>query len=570
MSFPGASGSGSADAAAGWEFNPPPGWPVPPPGWTMPEGWQPDPSWPPAPDGWTFWVPAQRPGAVGQPLAPTPYEGLPVPATLSDAAPGAAEVRLSLGEQAFSVRPGQEARIGRSPDNDIVVNDPTVSRQHAVIRPGASGWEYAKAGSAPTFLNGQMVDQVAIDRALDFALGSPDGPVLRAEPATGTVRVGPAAAAAPLQAPFHAAPERPGPQQAAPQYAAPQHAGTPGAPDPNWRLTGSPYPQPGWAGPGSAGLGGAAANGDDLAGALRILFPVHSWLNNSGWRQGIRLGVIAYALLPLIFLTVLSGSNDLSAPGWAYSLYVAPLWLIGFWLLIRPPDGPHKQEVLTAVAIAVWTLIWLNVVTVTINDALPTKNGIGLLSAIVIGINEETTKALPVLLAGLILLRWRGVKLDVRMWMLLGTVAGLTFGIVEQAIYTSNDIVIINMAHSQNEAVQATLAFAERVFVDGFQHAVWAGISGFFMGLAVNYRRRRIQLVIIGIGTPALLHALNDWLAGDSPWIWIAIQTASLLLFLGYTMTAASIEQKVRETPTFRGDSIIMEAFRLPEQPPRR
>jgi RsiW-degrading membrane proteinase PrsW (M82 family) len=222
-------------------------------------------------------------------------------------------------------------------------------------------------------------------------------------------------------------------------------------------------------------------------------------------------------------------------------------------------------------------LIWINVVTVTINDALPTKNGIGLLPAIVIGINEETTKALPVLLAGLILLRWRGVKLDVRTWMLLGTVAGLTFGIAEQAFYTSADI--FTLIHAQmitgqpltnHDAVSLLLAFAERVFVDGFQHAVWAGISGFFMGLAVNYRRRRIQLILIGIGTPALLHALNDWLAGTSPWIWIAIQAVSLLLFLGYTMTAAAIEQKVRETPIFRGESIIMEAFRPPNQPPRQ
>jgi RsiW-degrading membrane proteinase PrsW (M82 family) len=567
MSFPGASGSGSADAPAGWAFNPPPGWPAPPAGWTMPEDWQPDPSWPPAPEGWVFWVPAHGPGGAGEPLTPTPYEGLAVPSpTVSDAPPGAAEVRLSLGEQSRTARLGQEARIGRSPDNDIVVNDPTVSRQHAVVRSGVSGWEYAKAGSAPTFLDGQMVDQVAVDRALDFALGSPDGPVLHIEPVTGAVRLAPAGAQ----------------PQAVPWQAAQFPAASAG-PDPNWRLTGSPSPQPAWAGPGpgapgpgapSSGapgwFGGPATNGDDLASALRILFPIHSWLNNSGWRQGLRLGVIAYALLPLIFLTVLSGSNDLAAPGWAYSLYVAPLWLIGFWLLIRPPDGPSRQEIVIAVAIVIWTVIWLNVVTVTINDALPTKNGIGLGSAIVIGLNEETTKALPVLLAGLILLRRWKIKLDVRMWMIFGTIAGLTFGIVEQAIYTSNDIVIINMAHSQNEAVQATLAFAERVFVDGFQHAVWAGISGFFMGLAVNYRRRRVQLVLIGIAIPALLHAANDWLAGDSPWIWIAIQAASLLLFLGYTMSAASIEQKVRETPIFRGDSIIMEAFRLPDQPPRR
>jgi RsiW-degrading membrane proteinase PrsW (M82 family) len=114
------------------------------------------------------------------------------------------------------------------------------------------------------------------------------------------------------------------------------------------------------------------------------------------------------------------------------------------------------------------------------------------------------------------------------------------------------------------------LAFAERVFVDGFQHAVWAGISGFFVGMAINYRRRRVQLIALGIGTPALLHALNDWLASaSSPWLVVLVQAASLLLFLGYTMSAADIQQKVRETPVFRGQSMIMEAIKFDQPPPQ-
>jgi RsiW-degrading membrane proteinase PrsW (M82 family) len=462
----------------------------------------------------------------------------------SAAAPAAAgtELQLSLGGQSHTLRAGQEARIGRAPDNDVVVNDPTVSRQHAMVRQGAAGWEYVKVGSAPTFADGNEITQVSLSQPVDLALGSPDGPLLRLAPATGAAQANPA--------------------QGNPAQGAPAQG-----PDPRWRLTGELPPsgwpaRPGWNPPYTPEP--AVASGEDLASMLRILFPVHNWTHNRGW-HGLRLAVIAYALLPLIFLTVLSSSSDLSTPGWAYSIYVAPLWLAGFWMLIRPPTLPGKQEIIIAVAIVAWTLIWINLVTININDALSTGGGISLPDAIVIGINEETTKALPVLLAGLILLKVRNVKLDVRMWMVLGTVAGLTFGIAEQAFYTSADIVFINMAHSPSQAVQAILAFAERVFVDGFQHAVWAGISGFFMGLAVNYHRRRLPLIAIGIGTPALLHALNDWLAGTSAWLVIIIQGASLLLFLSYTMTAAQIERKVRETPAFRGESIIMEAFR-PDQ----
>jgi RsiW-degrading membrane proteinase PrsW (M82 family) len=461
---------------------------------------------------------------------PQPGRGYPPPDQV-DA--GSAELRLSLDGKDLNVRPGEAARVGRSPDNDLVTEAPTVSRHHAVLRQGSTGWEFENVGSAPTFLNGQQVTRLTVDRPLALVLGSADGPVLRAEPPRTRETPGQAGAAG-----------RPGPQ---------------------------PAGGPGWGAvsPAMAPAHHAAVHVDDeIATALHILFPLHSWLHNSGWRQGLRLLVIAYALLPLIFLAVLSSSNDLSAPGWAYSLYVAPLWIMGFWLLIRP-GHLTRQELYAAAGIVAWTLIWINLVTININDRLHLRGSISFLPALAVGFNEEITKALPVLLAGLILLKYRRVKLSVRMSMFLGTIAGLTFGVAEQAFYTSNDIIGINQAQSNNEAVNAALAFAERIFVDGFQHAVWAGIAGFFIGLALNYPRRRIQLIVLGVTIPAVLHALNDFLAGSSVWLVIIVQAASLLLFLGYTMSEASIEQQVRDSPLFRGDSLVLQAFRDPAEPPR-
>src|SRR5438067_1914299 len=197
MVFPGAAAGGGAADVAGWTFNPPPGWPAPPAGWQPPPDWQPDPAWPAAPAGGNFWVPAQGavpPGALPRDALPPdalPQGGLPSGGLPSGGVPsggmaqgrGGAEIRLSLAGQAMTVRPGQEARIGRSPDNDIVVSDPTVSRQHAVIRAGAEGWELANVGSAPTYLGGQQVTRVLLDKAQEVTLGSADGPVLRLEPA---------------------------------------------------------------------------------------------------------------------------------------------------------------------------------------------------------------------------------------------------------------------------------------------------------------------------------------------------------------------------------------------------
>src|SRR5271165_3013298 len=104
-------------------FNPAPGWPVPPPDWVPPEGWQPDPAWPPAPEGWSFWVPAHGAPATAAPAMADPATAVP-------AGQGDGGIRVSLGGRSFTIRPGQELRIGRSPENDIVVADPAVSRQH--------------------------------------------------------------------------------------------------------------------------------------------------------------------------------------------------------------------------------------------------------------------------------------------------------------------------------------------------------------------------------------------------------------------------------------------------------
>jgi RsiW-degrading membrane proteinase PrsW (M82 family) len=525
-----------------WVFNTPPGWPVAPPGWQPPLGWQPDPSWPAPPADWNFWLPA---GST--PAGSTPAGSSPAGSGGLQAGPPGGEIRLSLAGKDFTVRTGQQALIGRSPDNDLVADDPAVSRRHAVLHEAPEGWMLENTGSAPTFLNGQQVTRVTVDRPLDLALGSATGPVLHIAPSAqpgATANGIPGGAAAGWGAASQGAQQGWGAQQA-------------------WGA------QQGWGAqplrPPAAPLGGLTS--DEMATALRILFPVQSWMHDKGWHQWLRLAFIPYGLLPLIYLALLPSSTDLSAPGWAYSLYVAPLWIMGFWMLIRP--GPiGREEIKVAAGIVVWTVIWMNVVTININDALHATS-ISLVDGLVIGFNEETTKALPVLLAGLYLRKYRNVKLSPRMGMFLGTIVGLTFGIVEQAIYTSNALLIINQAGSANTAVAGALEFAERIFVDGFQHAVWAGISGFFIGMAMTYPRRRVQLIVLGVTVAAVLHALNDFFSSSvSIWMAIIVQAVSLLLFLSYTMSAASIEQKVRETPLFRGESMVMEVPDLSRVPP--
>ena len=459
------------------------------------------------------------------------------------------ELQVSCGGHRYSFEQDQVVRIGRSTDNDVVVSDPTVSRQHARLAFGPNGWMFEGLGRAGTFQRGSAVTRLLLREPVELALASPQGPVIRFEPP------GPASPAA-------ADPGEPVPAAPVDTDGAAAAGASQAGPVPAAAMPRSPAPPR---------LGGAAEAREELASAFQILVPVRSWLTDPGWRQGLRLLVIAYSLLPLVFLALFASSGNLTTPGWAYSLYVAPLWGVAFWLLIRPPEPHGKRELLIGLGIVIWVMIWMSLVTIHLNAGLNPK-GFG--DALLVGFNEEITKALPILVAALLLLRLRGMKLDVRMWMFLGTVAGLTFGVREASGYTTIAIEHIGaaaVAHSANAAVIGALSFAYRVFVDGFQHAIWAGLSAFFIGIAVNYPRRRVQLIVLGVTMSAVLHALNDWCLSNfsSLWPWIVLQALSLLLFLGYTMSAGSIERNVRRTPLFRGESMIMDRFSETGEHPR-
>jgi len=458
------------------------------------------------------------------------------------------KLQVSWEGQRYTFEQDQTVRIGRSTDNDVVVSDPTVSRQHARLAWGPDGWVFEGLGRAGTFLRGGAVTRLLVAEPVELTLASPHGPVVRLEPSQ------------PASEPAPPAPSPPADWGAA----APSPAPPPGEAGPSGTAAMPRIPAP-------PRLGAAAEARDELASAVQILVPVRSWLTDSGWRQGLRLLVIAYALLPLVFLALFASSGNLTTPGWAYSLYIAPLWGVAFWLLIRPPEPHGKRELLIGLGLVIWVMIWMSIITININSVLNPKSLIGALG---VGFNEEITKALPILVAALGLLKLRSVKLDVRMWMFLGTIAGLTFGVREASQYTTIAIEHIAAAavhHSANAAVIGALSFAYRVFVDGFQHAIWAGVAAFFIGIAVNYPRRRVPLILFGVTIAAVLHALNDWYLSNFslPWPWILLQAFSLLLFLGYTMSAASIEQRVRRTPLFRGESMIMDKFTETGDQPR-
>jgi len=420
------------------------------------------------------------------------------------------DIRVAYGGSIYQFAPGTTISVGRAPECTIVVSDPTVSREHLRITDREDGWWVIGVGRSPTFLNGQPIEQMQVTGPVAINLGSPQGPLLHIEP-----------------------------------VASPENGPRPGV-------------MPGVATPAlddSHPLGLHAAGVHEFVSAVHILLPLRSWLTNRGWRAGWRLMVIPYALLPLVFLQLYSNTTNPSTPGWAYSLYIAPLWALAFYLLIRP-GRIGRKEVVAAVAIVGLVLVLFQVVTIPIEEHLNLTR-FSFPAALGVGFTEEVSKALPILAIALIIRRFRNARWDVRMWMFLGTISGLAFGVREASSYTAGAVLQIN--HNPGLVIVDILQFAFRVFVDGFVHAIWAGISAFFIGMGINYARRRIQLIVAGISVVAVLHGLNDWTLEHtgSAWPAVGIQAFSLLFFLGYTLTAHSIEQRVRRSPIFRGESLL-------------
>jgi hypothetical protein len=84
-----------------------------------------------------------------------------------------------------------------------------------------------------------------------------------------------------------------------------------------------------------------------------------------------------------------------------------------------------------------------------------------------------------------------------------------------------------------------TIQYIWRFLTDPIDHATWAGITGYFIGLAVTGHTRKYSVGLIGIAIAAVLHGLNDWNPINSHPAWVVVTLISVLLFLGYARAGA-------------------------------
>jgi RsiW-degrading membrane proteinase PrsW (M82 family) len=302
-------------------------------------------------------------------------------------------------------------------------------------------------------------------------------------------------------------------------------------------------------------------------GQVSDLFPLGDWFRHHALRSFPVLLFLALVCVPSIALVILDATLSVStftAAAWIFAIYFAVAWLLLLSVIVRP-DYVTRPMLAVVVVIALATEVPIAIV---LENALHSSDMRLGLSIATVGIPEELVKAIPVLVVALL---YRRHVLMPRDYLFLGAVSGLAFGASEVVQYfTTNSVSsfyqtvqaatpsithLIATGHSTPASVFAALigpvwyfivSFVWRFLTDPIIHACWAGVTGYFIGLAAT-RRHSWWVALVGLAIAAVLHGLNDWSRVNGHPVWILVVIISAVVFLGYARVGARTDHQFTE-----------------------
>lgn len=153
-----------------------------------------------------------------------------------------------------------------------------------------------------------------------------------------------------------------------------------------------------------------------------------------------------------------------------------------------------------------------------------------------IGLTEEFAKMIPLLVLER---RAREPQLPQTM-VFYGLMAGIAFGVFEGVQYQTS----INIRADYTTAFVLNIA---RLTSLPFLHAVWAGICGYFVGMAGLYPQYRKSLYVLALAIPATLHGLYDLFADSFYLVSLLIAFLSVFLLMAYLRRSNALREKLRK-----------------------
>lgn len=252
---------------------------------------------------------------------------------------------------------------------------------------------------------------------------------------------------------------------------------------------------------------------------LAVLFPFRAWLRHPALRAWTTWLFVALVAVPPAALALFRDPSELLGLSIMLAAYFAFVWFLVLRVIVRPHRvgaAPLAQVVAIEVVLV---LVYLFIVTPgRVDDHANLLTNVAL-----IGVPEEFLKAVPAVAVALV---YRRLGLAPRDVLFLAATSGLVFGAIEAVVY----------AFALNDYSGAGMALVLRFATDSISHALWAGVGGYFIGLATHYRTSGpwFALAGLGLGIPAVLHGLNDWEPVNTTVLWVLVQVVSALLFLAY------------------------------------
>ncbi len=275
------------------------------------------------------------------------------------------------------------------------------------------------------------------------------------------------------------------------------------------------------------------------------LVPVRHWARDPALRSWPVLLLVGLVCVPPIALIMLNDPTPAKIRdiAWIFAVYFAVAWLLLLGVIVRPQ---HVSRAMLA-AVAVVGIVTQAPTAIFLETKLH-SNTSSLLDIFTIGLPEELAKAIPIVVVAWIWRQYWHTQTP-RDYLFLGAVSGLVFGAAEVVHYFTD--VLGSLSGNVNGLVlqDLTIQYIWRFLTDPIDHACWAGITGYFIGLAITGRDRKYSIGLVGIGIAAVLHGLNDWNPINSHPAWVLVTLISVLLFLGYARAGAWLPEQAMAAP---------------------
>ena len=220
------------------------------------------------------------------------------------------------------------------------------------------------------------------------------------------------------------------------------------------------------------------------------------------------------------------------------ALYFSVLWAVFFFSQFRTHQIEIKKTIVIFFLSQITALILVNLQSFPPFSILYSFTDSSIIITRIVGfifgvgILEEFIKSVPLYF----ILNKTKEPLIPQTLVLYGLISGIGFGVLEGVIYQTgvNSELEYNSAFFMNVARLTSLPFL---------HAIWCGISGYFLSFSQLFPLNRKGLILLSISVPAILHGLYDVFTWSI--IGLAITIFSVLLLVFYIKKCLDYQSKL-------------------------